>query len=109
MKIAGILSFNDREVIKKLEIIFEDFRNYLREDSNFRYIDDEIKALSDKEKIELKVMALVLLLSERGYICYLDWKCELDDFAMLSDAMKKVGIDENIYNIEDLNLDEDWC
>ena len=44
----------------------------------------------------------------------LDWKCELDDFAMLSDAMKKVGIDENIYNIEDLNLDEDddieiWC
>lgn len=114
LKIAGILSFNDREVIKKLEIIFEDFRNYLREDSNFRYIDDEIKALSDKEKIELKVMALVLLLSERGYICYLDWKCELDDFAMLSDAMKKVGIDENIYNIEDLNLDEDddieiWC
>lgn len=114
LKIAGILSFNDRGVIKKLEIIFEDFRNYLREDSNFRYIDDEIKALSDKEKIELKVMALVLLLSERGYICYLDWKCELDDFAMLSDAMKKVGIDENIYNIEDLNLDEDddieiWC
>ncbi len=114
LKIAGILSFNDREVIKKLEIIFEDFRNYLREDSNFRYIDDEIKALSDKEKIELKVMDLVLLLSERGYICYLDWKCELDDFAMLSDAMKKVGIDENIYNIEDLNLDEDddieiWC
>lgn len=114
LKIAGILSFNDREVIKKLEIIFEDFRNYLREDSNFRYIDDEIKALSDKEKIELKVMALVLLLSARGYICYLDWKCELDDFAMLSDAMKKVGIDENIYNIEDLNLDEDddieiWC
>lgn len=114
LKIAGILSFNDREVIKKLEIIFEDFRNYLRKDSNFRYIDDEIKALSDKEKIELKVMALVLLLSERGYICYLDWKCELDDFAMLSDAMKKVGIDENIYNIEDLNLDEDddieiWC
>lgn len=114
LKIAGILSFNDREVIKKLEIIFEDFRNYLRKDSNFRYIDDEIKALSDKEKIELKVMALALLLSERGYICYLDWKCELDDFAMLSDAMKKVGIDENIYNIEDLNLDEDddieiWC
>ena len=36
LKIAGILSFNDREVIKKLEIIFEDFRNYLREDSNFR-------------------------------------------------------------------------
>ena len=114
LKIAGILSFNDRAVIKKLEIIFEDFRNYLREDSNFRYIDDEIKALSDKEKIELKVMALVLLLSEMGYICYLDWKCELDDFAMLSDAMKKAGIDENIYSIEDLNLDEDddieiWC
>lgn len=114
LKIAEILSFNDRAVIKKLEIIFEDFRNYLRENSSFCYIDDEIKALSDKEKIELKVMALVLLLSERGYICYLDWKCELDDFAMLSDAMKKAGIDENIYSIEDLNLDEDddieiWC
>lgn len=114
LKIAEILSFNDRAVIKKLEIIFEDFRNYLREDSNFRYIDDEIKALSDKEKIELKVMALVLLLSERGYICYLDWKCELDDFAMLSDVMKKAGINEDICSIEDLNLDEDddieiWC
>lgn len=114
LKIAEILSFNDRAVIKKLEIIFEDFRNYLREDSSFRYIDDEIKALSDKEKIELKVMALVLLLSERGYICYLDWKCELDDFAMLSDVMKKAGINEDICSIEDLNLDEDddieiWC
>ena len=114
LKIAGILSFNDRAVIKKLEIIFEDFRNYLRENSSFRYIDDEIKALSDKEKIELKVMALVLLLSERGYICYLDWKCELDDFAMLSDVMKKAGIDENTCSIDDLNLDEDddieiWC
>lgn len=114
LKIAEILSFNDRAVIKKLEIIFEDFRNYLRENSSFRYIDDEIKALSDKEKIELKVMALVLLLSERGYICYLDWKCELDDFAMLSDVMKKAGINEDICSIEDLNLDEDddieiWC
>lgn len=114
LKIAEILSFNDRAVIKKLEIIFEDFRNYLRENSSFRYIDDEIKALSDKEKIELKVMALVLLLSERGYICYLDLKCELDDFAMLSDVMKKIGINEDICSIEDLNLDEDddieiWC
>lgn len=114
LKIAEILSFNDRAVIKKLEIIFEDFRNYLRENSSFCYIDDEIKALSDKEKIELKVMALVLLLSERGYICYLDWKCELDDFAMLSDVMKKIGINEDICSIEDLNLDEDddieiWC
>lgn len=114
LKIAEILSFNDRAVIKKLEIIFEDFRNYLRENSSFRYIDDEIKALSDKEKIELKVMALVLLLSERGYICYLDWKCELDDFAMLSDVMNKIGINEDICSIEDLNLDEDddieiWC
>lgn len=114
LKIAEILSFNDRAVIKKLEIIFEDFRNYLRENSSFCYIDDEIKALSDKEKIELKVMALVLLLSERGYICYLDWKCELDDFAMLSDVMKKAGINEDICSIEDLNLDEDddieiWC
>lgn len=114
LKIAEILSFNDRAVIKKLEIIFEDFRNYLRENSSFCYIDDEIKALSDKEKIELKVMALVLLLSERGYICYLDWKCELDDFAMLSYVMKKIGINEDICSIEDLNLDEDddieiWC
>ncbi len=107
LKIAEILSFNDRKVVKKLEIILEDFRNYLRNNINFRYIDDEIKALSDKEKIELKVVAMVWLLSESGYINYLDWKCELEDFEMFSDVMKKVGIDENICNLKDLNLDED--
>lgn len=112
LKIAEILSFNDRKIIKKLELIFEDFRNYLRNDISFRYFDEEIKALSDKEKIklkkiELKVAAMILLLSENGYICYLDWKCELEDFQMISDVMKKVGIDENICNIEDLSLDED--
>ena len=106
------MSFNDRKIIKKLELILEDFRSYLRNNMNFRYIDDEIKTLSDKEKIklkkiELKVAAMILLLSENGYICYLDWKCELEDFQMISDVMKKVGIDENICNIEDLSLDED--
>ena len=112
LKIASILSANDRKIIKKLELIFEDFRNYLRKDMTLRYIDDEINNLSDKEKIklkkiELKVVAMILLLSENGYICYLDWKCELEDFQMISEAMKKVGIDENICDIEDLNLGED--
>ena len=112
LKIASILSANDRKIIKKLEIILEDFCNYLRKDMTLRYIDDEINNLSDKEKIklkkiELKIVAMILLLSENGYICYLDWKCELEDFQMISEAMKKVGIDENICNIEDLNLDED--
>ena len=112
LKIARILSFNDREILKKLELILEDFNSYLRNDINFRYIDDEINALSDKrkiklKKIELKIVAMILLLSENGYICYLDWKCELEDFRMISDVMKKVGIDENICNIEDLTLDED--
>ena len=112
LKIAGILSANDRKIIKKLEIILEDFCNYLRKDMTLRYIDDEINNLSDKEKIklkkiELKIVAMILLLSENGYICYLDWKCELEDFQMISDVMEKIGIDENICNIEDLNLDED--
>ena len=112
LKITEILSFNNREVVKKLELNLEDFNKYLRNDINFRYFDDEINALSDKEKIklkkiELKIVAMILLLSENGYICYLDWKCELEDFQMISDVMKKVGIDENICNIEDLNLDED--
>ena len=111
LKIARILSFNDREILKKLELILEDFNSYLRNDINFRYIDDEINALSDKgkiklKKIELKIVAMILILSENGYICYLDWKCELEDFQMISDVMKKVGIDKNICNIEDLNLDE---
>ena len=95
-----------------MELIFEDFRNYLRNNINLKYIDDEINNLSDKEKIklkkiELKIVAMILLLNENGYICYLDWKCELEDFQMISDVMKKVGIAENICNIEDLNLDED--
>ena len=107
LKIAEILSFNDREVVKKLEIILEDFCNYLRNNINFRYNDNEINALSNREKIELKVVAMVWLLSESGYICYLDWKCELEDFQMIFDVMKKVGIDENICNIKDLKLDED--
>ena len=112
LKIAGILSVNDREILKKLELILEDFNSYLRNDINFRYFDDEINALSDKrkiklKKIELKIVAMILLLSENGYICYLDWKYELEDFRMISDVMKKVGIDENICNIEDLTLDED--
>lgn len=112
LKIAGILSVNDREILKKLELILEDFNSYLRNDINFRYFDDEINALSDKrkiklKKIELKIVAMILLLSENGYICYLDWKCELEDFRIISDVMKKVGIDDNFCNIEDLNLDED--
>ena len=112
LKIAGILSVNDREILKKLELTLEDFNSYLRNDINFRYFDDEINALSDKrkiklKKIELKIVAMILLLSENGYICYLDWKCELEDFRMISDVMKKVGIDDNFCNIEDLNLDED--
>ena len=111
LKIARILSFNDREILKKLELILEDFNSYLRNDINFRYIDDEINALSDKgkiklKKIELKIVAMILILSENGYICYLAWKCELEDFRMISDVMKKVGIDKNLCNIEDLNLDE---
>ena len=112
LKITGILSANDKKTIKKLELIFEDFLNYLRNNINLKYIDDEINNLSDKEKIklkkiELKIVAMILLLNENGYICYLDWKCELEDFQMISDVMKKVGIAENICNIEDLNLDED--
>lgn len=112
LKIAGILSVNDREILKKLELTLEDFNSYLRNDINFRYFDDEINALSDKrkiklKKIELKIVAMILLLSENGYICYLDWKCELEDFQMISDVMKKVGIDDNFCNIEDLTLDED--
>ena len=112
LKIAEILSFNDRNIIKKLELILEDFRNYLRNNMNLRYIDDEINNLSDKEKIklkkiELKIAAMILLLSENEYICYLDWKCELEDFQMISDVMEKVGINENICNLKDLNLDED--
>lgn len=97
LKIAGILSANDRKIIKKLEIILEDFRNYLRKDMTLRYIDDEINTLSDKEKIklkkiELKVVATILLLSENGYICYLDWKCELEDFQMISKVFSKKDI-----------------
>ena len=107
LKIARILSFNDGKILKKLELILEDFNSYLRNDINFRYIDNEINVLSNREKIELKILAMVWLLSESRYICYLDWKCELEDFQMISDVMKKVGIDENICNIEDLNLDED--
>ena len=107
LKIAGILSVNDREILKKLELILEDFNSYLRNDINFRYIDNEINVLSNREKIELKILAMVWLLSESRYICYLDWKCELEDFRMISDVMKKVGIDDNFCNIEDLNLDED--
>ena len=111
LKIAGILSVNDREILKKLELTLEDFNSYLRNDINFRYIDDEINALSDKgkiklKKIELKIVVMILILSENGYICYLDWKCELEDFQMIFDVMKKVGIDKNLCNIEDLNLDE---
>lgn len=107
LKIARILSFNDGKILKKLELILEDFNSYLRNDINFRYIDNEINALSNREKIELKVVAMILLLSENGYICYLDWKCELEDFQMIFNVMKKVGIDENICNIKDLILDED--
>ncbi len=107
LKITEILSFNNREVVKKLELILEDFNKYLRNDINFRYIDNEINALSNREKIELKILAMVWFLSESRYICYLDWKCELEDFQMIFDVMKKVGIDENICNIKDLKLDED--
>lgn len=80
LKIAELISFNDRKIVKELELILEDFHNYLRKNSNFNYSFDEINYLSTKEKIELKVVAMVLLLNKSGYICYLDWKCELEDF-----------------------------
>lgn len=107
LKIAEIISFNDRKIVKELELILEDFHNYLRKNSNFNYSFDEINYLSTKEKIELKVVAMVLLLNKSGYICYLDWKCELEDFKIFFDVIKKLGIDENIYNFNRLKLNED--
>lgn len=107
LKIAEIISFNDRKIVKELELILEDFHNYLRKNSNFNYSFDEINYLSTKEKIELKVVAMVLLLNKSGYICCLDWKCELEDFKMFFDVIKKLGIDENIYNFNRLKLNED--
>lgn len=105
LKIAELISFNDRGVVRKLELILEDFNNYLRKNSHFEY--SSINSLSDRKRIELKIVAMVLLLSENGYICYLDWKCELEDFEMVIDIMKKIGIDENICNFDRLKLDED--
>lgn len=107
LKIAEIISFNDRKIAKELELILEDFHNYLRKNSNFNYSFDEINYLTTEEKIELKVVAMILLLNESGYICYLDWKCELEDFKILFDVIKKLGIDENIYNFNRLKLNED--
>lgn len=107
LKIAELISFNDRKIVKELEVILEDFHNYLRKNSNFNYSFDEINYLSTKEKIELKVVAMVLLLNKSGYICYLDWKCELEDFKIFFDVIKKLGIDENIYNFNRLKLNED--
>lgn len=107
LKIAEIISINDRNIIKKLELILEDFHNYLRKNTNFGYSSNEINHLSNKEKIELKVIVMILLLNESGYICYLDWKCELEDFKMIFDVIKKLGIDENIYNFNRLKLNED--
>lgn len=107
LKIAEILSSNDRKIIKKLELILEDFYKYLKSNENFYYISNDINSISQKEMINLKVVAMVLLLSENGYICYLDWKCELEDFEMVIDVMKKIGIDENICNLDKLNLNED--
>lgn len=107
LKIAEIISFNDRKIAKELELILEDFHNYLRKNSNFNYSFDEINYLTTEEKIELKVVAMILLLNESGYICYLDWKCELEDFKILFDVIKKLGIDENIYNFNILKLNED--
>lgn len=107
LKIAEIISFNDRKIAKELELILEDFHNYLRKNSNFNYSFDEINYLTTEEKIELKVVAMILLLNESGYICYLDWKCELEDFKIFFDVIKKLGIDENIYNFNRLKLNED--
>lgn len=107
LKIADIITFNDREIVKRLEIVLEDFHNYLRDNINFRYIDEEINSLSIKEKVELKVSVMIMLLCENNYLCCLDWKCELEDFKIFSDVLKKVGIDENICNFEELDFDED--
>lgn len=106
LKIVEIISFNNRKIVKELELILEDFYNYLRKNINFGYHIDEIKSLSDKEKIELKVVAMVLLLNENGYLCYLDWKCELEDFKVIYDVMKNIGIDDNFSELK-LNEEDD--
>lgn len=106
LKIAEIISFNDRKIVKELDLILEDFYNYLRKNINFGHSSDEINSLSDKEKIELKVIAMVLLLNENGYLCYLDWKCELEDFKVIYDVMKNIGIDDNFSELK-LNEEDD--
>ena len=103
--------FEDEE--EYIEVFFEEEMTDIRYNSVYYYTDlivKDGKKILEKiklKKIELKIVAMILLLSENGYICYLDWKCELEDFQMISEVMKKIGIDENICNIEDLNLDED--
>lgn len=109
IEIGQIISHNDREVTRELEKILGNFKEYLKNDPLLTYSNIENMELT--EKIELKLLALALLLNEKGYLCYLDWKCELEDFNMIYDVMKKIGLDEKI---EEEAFDEDdditvWC
>lgn len=113
IEIGNIISKGDKKVVSQLNEIFSNFKNYIMINKEFEFLIKDMENISIKEELFLKFYTLSNVLEKNGYLCCLDWKCELEDFKMISGLLEKFT-DDKICRLDSINFDEDddittWC
>ena len=109
--IAGIISNNDSEVLKRVKMCLEDTEAYFEEYADAfeeRGIDE-----FDEDAIgEIQWLAMVDILEANQYVCERDWEDELEDFLHFVGELKGVKAKKLPLEQEWVNEDEAvsaWC
>ncbi|WP_027129111.1 DUF6630 family protein [Fusobacterium perfoetens] len=104
IELGNIISNGDNEVINQLKCSFDNIRKYLIENKEFIYMEKDIDNMSNSEIKFVKFYILSQILEKNGYLYYLDWKCELEDFKMIENLLKNIS---NDYSLDNIEFDED--
>ena len=105
-ELGNIISKGDNGVISQLKEAFSNIKKYTLENNILLFDNDDIESSSVEEIRFIKFYRLSLILEKNGYLYFLDWKCELDDFKILENLLEKIS-DNKKYSLEDINFDED--
>lgn len=104
IELGNIIANGDNEVINQLKYSFDNIRKYLIENKEFIYMEKDIDNMSNSEIKFVKFYILSQILEKNGYLYYLDWKCELEDFKMIENLLKNIS---NDYSLDNIEFDED--
>lgn len=104
IELGNIIANGDNEVINQLKYSFDNIRKYLIENKEFIYMEKDIDNMSNSEIKFVKFYILSQILEKNGYLYYLDWKCDLEDFKMIENLLKNIS---NDYSLDNIEFDED--